>query len=142
MPNTTIVYCADAIVLLEKGKIAVIERLTSPVCGLALPGGKREPGETLSMAAQREVCEETGYRFTERGVLGTFADPCRDPRGVFVTTVLYGTGRGRARDEPGKTCIHLMNADEIMRCRNDFVLDHFSILEQYLSLMWKHVPHQ
>jgi len=54
--------------------------------GLALPGGKQNPGETLSQPAQREFLEETGLLLTIEKTLETRAEEGRDPRGAPAPT--------------------------------------------------------
>jgi ADP-ribose pyrophosphatase YjhB (NUDIX family) len=126
------IVCADAIARYGSG-IVVIERLSS-LPGLALPGGKQDPGETLSETIVREVWEETGLRFVIEGVLGTYADPKRDPRGRYVSTVFSGIACGTVRDEGGKTRVLILTEQEIRDRKDRFVLDHFRMLEEYLLL--------
>lgn len=55
----------------------------------ALPGGTLEWGETLRVAIEREVFEETGATVTALGeLLGTYSRPDRDPRFHAVTIVV------------------------------------------------------
>lgn len=126
------IICADVIARIEAA-IVIVERLGS-VRGLAFPGGKQEPGETLSQTAERECFEETGMCFRHEAVLGTYAVIDRDPRGWYVSTVFVGTAEGEIQEEAGKTRVHLLAWDDIFRRRGEFVFDHFEILEQYWSL--------
>jgi 8-oxo-dGTP pyrophosphatase MutT (NUDIX family) len=60
---------AGGVVVDEAGRVLLIERevLRTGDCRheVRLPKGHVEPGETDAEAAQREVCEETGYCETE-----------------------------------------------------------------------------
>lgn len=69
-------------------KLLLVQRQDDPHAGAwALPGGFKNPGETLDQAAWRELAEETGV--TPDGwhleQLASFGDPGRDPRGNIVT---------------------------------------------------------
>jgi 8-oxo-dGTP diphosphatase len=55
----------------------------------ALPGGFIQEGESLDVAARRELEEETGVRDVYIEQLYTFGDPDRDPRGRVVTVAYY-----------------------------------------------------
>ena len=133
--NAGVIICADVIARYGSS-IVIIERL-GRVPGLALPGGKQDPGETLSMTAERELFEETGLRFIVDGVLGTYAEPERDPRGHYISTVFTGVAWGELQAEPGKTRIVLMDESEIYSDEGRFVFDHFQILEEYLEFQRK-----
>ena len=130
-----IIYCADAICLLE-GKIVLVERLGS-VKGLALPGGKQDPGESLTATIIREFKEETGLEFVPDIVFGTYAEPERDPRGKYVSTVFVGKAMwetsGSIRNEPGKTRVILLDPKEFSARRNEFAFDHGDILAWFLE---------
>lgn len=63
VPDTTapphIRYSARAVIV-DDGRLAVIERHRDGDTYFTLPGGGIEPGETVEQAASREVAEETG----------------------------------------------------------------------------------
>jgi len=84
----------DAVVFLKEGdmlKILLIKRKHPPYedCW-ALPGGFVDMDESLEVAAQRELKEETGLDNIKLTQLGTFGDVDRDPRGRTVSVVYYG----------------------------------------------------
>ena len=128
-----IIYCADGIARYEETqKIVVIERLKS-VRGLAFPGGKQEPGEYLSATILREFQEETGLRFEVRGVLGVYAEPGRDPRGNYISTVFVGIARGEIRCEPDKTRVLLYDTGDLKRMMQYLMFDHAQMFSDYLE---------
>ena len=52
---------AASVALLREGRVLLIRRARSPFLGdWTLPGGRREPGETIETTAIREVYEEIG----------------------------------------------------------------------------------
>lgn len=130
MTTEKIVYCVDVIAR-HRGKIVLLERLSS-IPGLALPGGKVEEGEIFSDAARREFKEETGLRLEVEETLGVRAEPGRDPRGHYVTTIFSGIAYGTIRNEDRKTRVLLVDPSEVMNWRENFILDHADILESYL----------
>ena len=81
-------------------ELLLIRRAREPFAGhWALPGGFKDPDETLDQAAARELREETGLGAAS-GLrqLGAYGDPGRDPR-TNVVTVVY-VGRAEAEAEP------------------------------------------
>jgi 8-oxo-dGTP diphosphatase len=70
-------------------KVLLIQRNTEPFREMwAIPGGFVIKGETLEIAAKRELFEETGVKDIYLEQLYSFGDPGRDPRG-WVVTVSY-----------------------------------------------------
>jgi len=127
-----IIYCADVIARYGD-RIVIVERLGS-VKGLALPGGKQDPGETLTQTAKREFQEEIGLELNIQEVLGTRAEDGRDPRGNYVSTIFLGTAYGKPRSEQGKTKVILFDPKLLSWNKHLFVFDHASILEEYAHL--------
>ncbi len=60
----------------------------------ALPGGRRDPGESAEEAALRELCEETGVRAAAGDVLGLLDDYVTRSGYVITPAVVWG-GAGR-----------------------------------------------
>lgn len=56
----------------------------------ALPGGRRDPGESSQEAALRELCEETGVRAAARDVLGLLDDYVTRSGYVITPAVVWG----------------------------------------------------
>ncbi len=119
------IRCVDMIAM-RGDSFVVIERLSEPK-GLAFPGGKIEPGETPTGAIAREFSEETGFAVEVDGVVGFYGDSNRDPRGRYVSTVMYGRAFGVPREEAGKTRVHCMHESEIVARQREFVSDHFQM---------------
>lgn len=126
-----IVICADVIAEFQ-GKLVLVQRLDTPA-GLALPGGKQDPGEFLSETARREMLEETGLKFEIEKVLGTFADPGRDPRGRRISTVFTGRATGTPKDEPQKTKVVFWEIEKLPDIKDQLLFDHREVLDRYLN---------
>jgi len=59
--DTGIILAASGVALDQMGRVLLVQRGHEPAKGLwSLPGGSLEPGESLSDAIRREMCEETG----------------------------------------------------------------------------------
>ncbi|MDB5194458.1 MAG: hydrolase [Parcubacteria group bacterium] len=128
-----IIYTADAIALYKAtSSLVLVERLSS-VPGFSLPGGKQDPGESLSETVVREMDEETDLSFVPEGVFGTYAEAGRDPRGNYVTTVFFGYANGVPHDEPGKTKVHIVPLSDLLYLIPKFVFDHGKIVTEYLK---------
>ena len=81
----------DAIIVAEnfsQTMILLIQRKHGPFEGVwALPGGFVEMQETLKLACQRELYEETGIKDIDLTQFYTFDAVNRDPRQRTITTV-------------------------------------------------------
>ena len=133
-------------------KVLLIERGAPPFAGSwALPGGfvkvgdaKKNQGESLEAAAQRELAEETSL--PEGSVylaqLGAFGEPGRDPRMRVITVAYYALVRPdripmvRAGSDAAAARWFSV-AEEVPRLTLAF--DHRTILEQALERLRKEI---
>lgn len=90
-PYTPSFNTADSMVV-QSGHVLLIRRKSFPGMGLlALPGGYKNPDETLYQTALRELREETKLKVPEKVLRGSmihnqvFDDPHRSGRGQIVT---------------------------------------------------------
>lgn len=127
-----ITLCVDIIAHDENGHFVLLDRLSS-VPGLAWPGGKVDPGESLEYAVHREFFEETGMQLDIEDFLGSYCEAGRDPRGRYVSLVFIGRATGVPRDENGKTKVRLMLTCEVIAARYSLVFDHAQMFDDYLN---------
>ncbi|MCK5540011.1 MAG: NUDIX hydrolase [Deltaproteobacteria bacterium] len=116
-----------------QGGIVLIERLNPP-SGWALPGGFVDYGESLEVAAEREVLEETGLRVELMGQFHTYSNPERDPRQHTISTVFTALGRGKleAGDDAGRSLVcHQNDLPE------NIAFDHRQIINDYFRAISK-----
>ncbi|WP_410676728.1 NUDIX hydrolase [Amycolatopsis sp. cmx-4-68] len=69
----SIAVAVSAFIQDNEGRILMIRRTDNDL--YSIPGGQLELGETLSQAAVREVCEETGLNCTVIGIVGLYSNP-------------------------------------------------------------------
>ncbi len=94
-------YAVAAGLIWKNGRVLIAQRRPDQMLGglWELPGGKREPGESLRQAARREILEETGLRVRVGAAGGTVRHAYSHFRitlAVFHCTPLGGTARPRA----------------------------------------------
>lgn len=68
----------------------------------ALPGGRRDPGETPEEAALRELEEEVGLAVPPDAVLGLLDDYPSRSGFVITPVVVWGEGAGALEPDPGE----------------------------------------
>jgi ADP-ribose pyrophosphatase YjhB (NUDIX family) len=93
----------------DPGKILLMKRSDNQHWGL--PGGYVEPGESVLVATQREVREETGYEIEVGRLVGVYSDPhsqvveYADRRRVHVVNLCFEAVAGSqgALETPDET---------------------------------------
>lgn len=134
MSDDRIIYCADIIAVYDSvSKLVLVERLAS-LPGFAFPGGKQEKGETLWQTAVREMKEETGLRLDIKNVLGTYAEPGRDPRGNYVSTVFIGRVFGEIKEETDKTRVVICDISDMYKYTSRLLFDHAKVFADSIDL--------
>lgn len=86
---------ADVVLLSNQNgqwHVLLVQRGWPPYRGMwALPGGHVDVDECVEDAARRELAKEAGLIVadlaltTDLALVGVYSDPCRDPRGRYVT---------------------------------------------------------
>jgi ADP-ribose pyrophosphatase YjhB (NUDIX family) len=72
-PPEAILPSVCAVALDDEGRVLLHRRSDNGLWGL--PGGKVDPGESVSAAVVREVREETGYEVATVRLTGVYSDP-------------------------------------------------------------------
>lgn len=137
-PYTPSFNTADSMVV-QSGHVLLIRRKSFPGMGLlALPGGYKNPDETLYQTALRELREETKLKVPEKVLRGSmihnqvFDDPHRSGRGQIVTQAylfqledMEELPKVKGSDDADKA--FWMPLDELKE--EDFFEDHFHIIQ-------------
>ena len=91
-----------AIILIENGQIALIERHRLGLHYFTFPGGHVEPGETPEQAAIRETEEELGLQVTIKRLLAEIWWHHKPQYYYLVDTIggTFGTGTGEEMAHP------------------------------------------
>jgi 8-oxo-dGTP pyrophosphatase MutT (NUDIX family) len=108
----------------EDGSAAVL--LTRRAAGLrrhggqwALPGGRLEPGETLEMAALRELEEEVGLTLPPAAILGWLDDFPTRSGFVITPAVVWGESAATFRPDPREVAgLYLVPLGDLLDPRN------------------------
>lgn len=103
----------------ERGRATVV--LTVRASGLrrhggqwACPGGRREPGESATTAALRELEEEIGLTLPPEHVLGCLDDFPTRSGFVITPVVVWGPERVELRPDPREVAeVHLVPVEEL-----------------------------
>ena len=113
-------------------ELLLIRRAREPFAGQwALPGGFKDPDETLDQAAARELEEETGLRAAAPlRQLGAYGDPGRDPRTNVVTVVYIGQAAADAEPAAADDAAHaeFRAVDDVLAKPDQLAFDHARII--------------
>ena len=92
--NQNIKLTVDAVIFSKEDQsdfILLVKRKNEPFKGKwVLPGGFVDDGESLEVAALRELEEETSLKMKALTQLKAYGDPGRDPRGHTVSVAFWG----------------------------------------------------
>lgn len=117
----------DALLLLEDGRLVLIERKYEPH-GYALPGGFVDVGETVEAACVREVKEETGLEVEALEQFHVYSDPARDVRHHNVSVVFLARARGEPRASDDAAGVRIVSPEALP---TPLCFDHAKILNDY-----------
>jgi ADP-ribose pyrophosphatase YjhB (NUDIX family) len=119
----------DIIIEVDPKGIVLIKRKNPPY-GWAIPGGFVDYGESLEMAAVREVKEETNLDVKIIRQFHTYSDPKRDPRHHSISTVYIAKAHGKPQAKDDALEIQIFNESTLP---DDIAFDHRSILIDYFK---------
>ena len=128
-PLVGVEYCVDMFTQCKMtGALLLIERL-GEVPGIAMPGGRIDPGESALTAAERELAEETGAVATDFTYVTTLTGIARDPRGPKVSIVMETVAHvGPLAGEVGKTDPFWVNSQSDLPPAETFVFAHGQVV--------------
>ena len=94
-----------AVVIVENGRVALIERVRDRRTYFVFPGGRVEGGESPQQAAVREAHEELGVSVELGDLISVAYRDGREQRYYLASIVggTFGTGRGTEMTTSGKT---------------------------------------
>lgn len=138
-PNVTV-----AAVIENDGRFLMIEETSKGRLVINQPAGHLESGETFLEAVQREVLEETGWRFIPQGVTGIYLYPSPDNAITYLRICFHGECHDHQPDRPlddGIVRALWMTREEltseeprwrspmVMRCIDDYLSGHCFALD-------------
>tara|TARA_B100000508_G_scaffold31981_2_gene24615 strand:+ start:6454 stop:7464 length:1011 start_codon:yes stop_codon:yes gene_type:complete len=91
------IYCVDILTLdtnTDPEQLLLVDR-QGDVPGISMPGGKIDPGESITVASIRELWEEVHCNAKQVFYLGTLCGVGRDPRGNYVSIVVAARVDGK-----------------------------------------------
>jgi 8-oxo-dGTP diphosphatase len=110
--------------------IVLIER-KNPPAGWALPGGFVDVGESVEMAAAREMAEEISLRVSLARLLGVYSSPDRDPRFHTASVVFVGDAEGEPKAASDAVRAKVFPLEKIPFSKLAF--DHDRILSDFIK---------
>ena len=115
-PETTMIVCA---LIRRDGRLLLVEEMEAADPGPTwmLPGGRLEPGETLTDGLRRELAEETGLQLADHAVIAFAVDMVRsDGRYSAITFDCDGAGSVEPNDPDGLVLsAEWLDTDEALR---------------------------
>jgi len=123
-------------------RILLIKRARAPYQdGWALPGGFKDPDETLEAAARRELAEETNVESELLVQFHAYGDPGRDPRTNVVTVAFVALLRDltsiRAGDDAKHAALHPVT--DVLSGRLPMAFDHRQIVTDAVAFLRRDV---
>lgn len=119
------VVAVGAVIFDAEGRLLLVQRARPPSKGLwSLPGGRVEPGESLSTALVREIREETGLEVEPGPLVATVR------RGPFVIHD-FRAARWAGQPVPGDDATAVVFADGLELRRLELVPLLFEFLEEH-----------
>lgn len=118
--------------ILADGRIVLMRRRDSGLWGL--PGGLVDWGETLIIAAQRELKEETGLTIADVGrLVGVYSAPQRDERfhSMCVAIEVFVEGTPTVSDPEEVLAVSAFTWDDLKDLR--LAHDHHEHIADYLA---------
>lgn len=114
-------------------QVLLVQRGQAPFRGMwAIPGGFKQPTETLDEAAARELTEETGVEAASLlAQFGAYGDPGRDPRMNVVTVAYLAVIRDVGRVTAGTDAADaaLVPVAEVLSGERELAFDHRRIVD-------------
>ena len=118
-------------------RVLLVRRGQAPFAGMwAIPGGFKQPVETLDGAARRELVEETGVdAATLLTQFGAYGDPGRDPRMNVVTVgylaVMREVGQVTAGTDAAEAA--LVPVSDVLDGHVELAFDHLAIMRDAIA---------